>query len=111
MNSPETTRSIFGDFQKATIKYPYFVNMNNKSKQCSIKIQTTTANYDVEIRSTKGSENPFDFLKSLQCNIQVEKTKTPNYMCKIPDWKQQLLDISRLDESYQFVKLIDLLKL
>jgi hypothetical protein len=111
LNSPDTTRSIFGDFQKGTIKYPYFIDMNKKSKQCSIKIETSTANYDVEIRSTKGSDDPFNFLKSLQCNVQVEKLKTPNYACKIPDWKEQIAGGISLDESKQSIKLIDLLKL
>jgi hypothetical protein len=59
------------------ITYPYYINNHKSSKQCTIKVQTTTANYDIELRSTAGGKDgdvtAENFINSLQCNVRVVK--------------------------------------
>lgn len=50
-----------GDIKSVVVTYPYFLKENGlvkKSKQITIKIETTNSNYMIEIRNSHGDINP-----------------------------------------------------
>lgn len=99
LNSEQTTRDVFGEFISGNIRYPFYENENSKSKQCTIRINTSTADYYVEIRGTQGLTGPFDFLSGLQCNVSVINIKTEDFKCDTPDWRERLIGVIPVQES------------
>ena len=99
LNSQKATRDVFGEFISGNIRYPFYENEKNKSKQCTIRINTSTADYYVEIRGTQGLTGPFNFLSGLQCNVSVINIKTEDFKCDTPDWKEKLAGAIPLQES------------
>lgn len=62
-------KKVIGSVVGVDVRYPFYggANRNEKSKQCTIKISTSTGDtYIVEIRSTKGGVT-----ENMQCNIKT----------------------------------------
>ena len=77
LDTPDAIKNVTGNFVEGVITYPYYINEHKSSKQCTIKVTTTTANYDIELRSTAGGQDgnvtAENFINSLQCNVRVVK--------------------------------------
>jgi len=79
LDTPDAIKNVTGDFVSdgSVITYPYYMDEHKSSKQCTIKVITTTANYDIELRSTAGGQDgnvtAENFINSLQCNVRVVK--------------------------------------
>lgn len=73
---------LVGNFTGGEIRYPYYVQNNPgnpregdpSSRQCTIRLNTDKANYNVEIRKTASvSDARTDAATGLQCNMQITK--------------------------------------
>lgn len=70
LSSAEKALEFIGEVQTVAVTYPYYQDSSARGsrKQCTAKITTTKAVYDVEIRSASGGVG-----KLMQCNIRLVK--------------------------------------
>lgn len=54
LDTPDASREVVGTFVSGKVFYPYYIDKNKSTKQCTIEITTTTTTYTIQIRSTKG---------------------------------------------------------
>lgn len=69
LGSLAKAKKVIGSVTDIDVSYPFYLGpgQNEKSKQCTIKISTSTGDvYIVEIRSTKGG-----VIDNMQCNIKT----------------------------------------
>jgi hypothetical protein len=110
IDTENAARDIVGNFISGYIKYPYFVDKNNKSKQCTIVVQTSTTEYKIEIRSSKGRDTAYDFLNSLECKVLVSKilSAKKDFHCKenfsLRDYSDTSLEVN-MDLKTESIKL------
>lgn len=68
LSTLQKSKKVIGNVVSVDVTYPYYLSDSKKSKQCTIKIGTTTGDtYIVEIRSTKGG-----VINNMQCNIKTQ---------------------------------------
>ena len=74
LDTSDAIKNVVGEFEEGSISYPYFMDESKSSKQCTIKVTTTTASYDIEIRSSQGGQvTAENFINSLECKVRVTK--------------------------------------
>ncbi len=70
LSTLQKTKKVIGNVISVNVTYPFYLgaSRSKKSKQCTIKIGTTTGDtYIVEVRSTKGG-----VINNMQCNIKTK---------------------------------------
>ena len=70
LSSADKALEFIGEVQTVVVTYPYYQDSSARGsrKQCTAKITTTKAVYDVEIRNASGGVG-----KLMQCNIRLVK--------------------------------------
>ena len=100
IKSEEDTNKLIGKFEGGTINYPYFVDEKDDSRQCSVFVDTDTARFKVEIRTSKTVTSPYGIINSLQCNLKVTKIKNSEvFNCELEDWREELAGLVPVQES------------
>lgn len=100
LNSEQDTKNLTGNFEGGTINYPYYVDEKDNSRQCSVFVDTDTAKFKVEIRTSKTVTSPYEIINSMQCIIKVQKIKNSEvFNCELENWREEQAEMVPLDES------------
>jgi hypothetical protein len=116
LDTPDAARELVGTFVSGKVFYPYYLDKNKSTKQCTIEISTTTTVYTIQIRSTKGlkkasngteeSEEAEETEESEISSITVGSVPTANQIAAAKSFLDSLeskVTVKKLTRSKDFV--------